>query len=180
MPPFSTTSDYQHSADALACSKDDRSDHLLLLVDGVDAGTIRWYPPLSKLGRLAVLPPYRKSGCGARLVQALHELVESGTSRHKAVELEGRPGTVLCVANSQAHAVNFYAKQGYEAEGEEFDEVSGYGSICLTADCSVWLSSVKQDDERGADCATASRDVLWRRQDGQPHRRMVKVLTLRQ
>ncbi|KAL8293525.1 hypothetical protein RQP46_000226 [Phenoliferia psychrophenolica] len=33
--------------------KDEASDHFLLLKNGVAIGTVRWYPPLCKLGRMA-------------------------------------------------------------------------------------------------------------------------------
>lgn len=120
LPPPS----HPHSKDALA-------DHLLLRINHADAGTVRWLPSHSKLGRLAVLPPHRTGlGAGRALVAALHEHVARRRGR-EAVEIEGRPGEVLLVANAQAHAVGFYVKQGYEVEGDAFEEVSFLGGAGL-------------------------------------------------
>ncbi|BGP12360.1 hypothetical protein JCM10213v2_000276 [Rhodosporidiobolus nylandii] len=96
--------------------KDETSDHFLLIAtneDGTeeDAGTIRWWPkpdvspPAGKLGRLAVLKPFRGGGSGKMLVLAMGEHVRQ--RRGKAgVALRGEKSVTL----------------GYVAEGEPFDE----------------------------------------------------------
>ena len=105
-------------------SKDALADHLLLTIDGADAGTVRWQAGASKVGRLAVLLQFRaRLGAGRALLAAVDAHVSHRRGR-EAVELAGRPGEVLLVAYAQAHAVPFYIKQGYQVDGPEFDEVS--------------------------------------------------------
>lgn len=54
--------------------KDGPSDHILLLNEVfIPIGTIRWFPPLNKLGRLAILKEYRGKGLGYKLVKALED-----------------------------------------------------------------------------------------------------------
>ncbi|KAJ7752814.1 acyl-CoA N-acyltransferase [Mycena maculata] len=85
------------------------------------AGTIRGHlvnpdGPVKryKLSRLAVDKDYRKHRFGRVLVESLNEWVKA-----EAARLE-------CAAEIECHAqlpvIPFYAKFGYEEEGEEFDE----------------------------------------------------------
>ncbi|KGJ23781.1 GNAT family N-acetyltransferase [Paracoccus sanguinis] len=70
-----------------------------LLIDGADA----------KIGRVAVLAEARGTGAGLALMRAaLAEL------RHRGVA-EARLG-------SQTHAIGFYEKLGFAAEGPEYDD----------------------------------------------------------
>lgn len=76
--------------------------------DGRAIGTGRLQPD-GKIGRLAVLKPWRGQGIGARM---LAELVECARGR----------GLRSVYLHAQEHAVVFYEKGGFEREGEEFLE----------------------------------------------------------
>jgi len=98
------------------------STHFLLrLVPSlVPIGTVRVYRPNNasyyKLSRLAVLKDYRRYKFGRDLVLALHDWVKLDTKRI------GGFGYAKVIIHSQIPAKGFYAKYGYEPEGEEFDE----------------------------------------------------------
>lgn len=132
--------------------KDPGSDHFLLLHKSESesdnelkvVGTIRWYPPLNKLGRLAVLKDFRGGGAGAILVKCLEDHLKARAGKSELsnrgldkclskfvviwfiCRWEKANSSILLlltvVANSQKYAIGFYAKQGYKAEGEEFIE----------------------------------------------------------
>jgi len=61
------------------------------------------------IGRLAVLPGWRRRGVGAALLASLVE----------AARLHGHRRVAL---NAQVHAMAFYARYGFEAEGPTFAE----------------------------------------------------------
>jgi predicted GNAT family N-acyltransferase len=61
------------------------------------------------IGRLAVLAPWRGQGAGSSL---LLKLVAIATAR----------GTCPVALNSQTHALAFYERFGFVAEGEDFDD----------------------------------------------------------
>jgi predicted GNAT family N-acyltransferase len=67
--------------------------------------------PDGHIGRVAVRAPWRGRGVGARLVEHLI-----------AIARERGDGKV--VLNAQTHAMPFYARFGFEAVGEPFDEAS--------------------------------------------------------
>ena len=71
-------------------------------------GTGRLHPG-GKIGRMAVLRPWRNQGVGAAI---LATLVAEAQRRH-------RPEVYL---HAQTQALDFYARQGFVAEGDEFDE----------------------------------------------------------
>ncbi|TNY21653.1 acyl-CoA N-acyltransferase [Rhodotorula diobovata] len=105
-------------------------DHLLMTQtepDGTttDIGTLRFYPPKLKLGRVAILPAYRGGGRGKLLVEALEEHVRERrgkTGDGKAgVALRGEK-SVRVLVHSQLHAEGFYARAGYVREGGQFME----------------------------------------------------------
>ncbi|SCV68631.1 BQ2448_752 [Microbotryum intermedium] len=131
--------------------KDPGADHLILVDTETkqDVGTIRWYPPMNKLGRLAVKKKYRGIGAGELyttgwvnvsecsrelmglesssragkwLVEALEDHLKSRKGK-AAIANEGKD-KVLIVANAQIYAEKFYNKCGYEAEGVPFMEDS--------------------------------------------------------
>ncbi|KAN0097564.1 Acyl-CoA N-acyltransferase [Tylopilus felleus] len=81
-------------------------------------GTIRTYKVEGehyyKLGRLAVLKAYRQCRFGRDLVLALHRWVKDDAMR------TGLQAHVVC--HSQLPVQGFYAKYGYQPEGDEFDE----------------------------------------------------------
>lgn len=91
---------------------DEGAEHFLATLDGRPAGTVRLvveHPGEAHLGRLAVLPPARGSGLGAALV--------------RAVEERGRDRSLVSVVlSAQTQALSFYARLGYTAEGEVFDD----------------------------------------------------------
>jgi predicted GNAT family N-acyltransferase len=90
-------------------AEDARAWHVLALTaDGVAIGTGRLLPD-GRIGRMAVLKPWRDKGVGSRV---LGELLRIATC-------EGLPTLVL---NAQSHAIAFYAKFGFRAEGEVFLE----------------------------------------------------------
>ena len=63
-------------------------------------------PGVIKIGRVAVLPAYRKSGVGAAVMRA----VEAANPR------------ATFVLDAQIHALPFYERLGYVAEGDQFQE----------------------------------------------------------
>jgi predicted GNAT family N-acyltransferase len=82
--------------------------HALALVDGNVVGTGRMTPQ-GKIGRMAVLETARGHGIGAGILKHLMAVAaEMGLS---AVHL-----------NAQTHALPFYARYGFESDGDEFDE----------------------------------------------------------
>jgi predicted GNAT family N-acyltransferase len=89
---------------------DPRCRHALAYTaDGQLAGTGR-LAPSGKIGRIAVLPRYRRGGIGAAIVTYLV---------NQATEL-GLPQVYL---HAQADSVSFYERLGFRAEGPVFDEV---------------------------------------------------------
>ncbi len=84
--------------------------HLLAFDDEAPIGTARLDLALGgKIGRVAVLAAWRRSGVGAALMEHLHELArERGLRR------------VWC--NAQISARPFYERLGYEVTGAPFDE----------------------------------------------------------
>ncbi len=89
--------------------KDEDSWHWLA-TDTKDApiGTARLLPD-GQIGRMAVLSHYRKFGVGAALLEL-------------AVEKARHLGFSLVFLNAQSHALGFYERAGFVAEGEEFQE----------------------------------------------------------
>jgi predicted GNAT family N-acyltransferase len=85
------------------------SDHVLALdADGRGIGTGRLIPD-GRIGRMAVLPPARGQGVGAAILACL---VARARER-------GMAGVVL---SAQQHAVPFYARHGFAAEGDTYIE----------------------------------------------------------
>jgi len=87
--------------------------HVLGLVDGVPAGTVRFYPLDAKPGlwkgdRLAVLPEFRYAGIGRPLVRF-------------AVATAGRLGGSRMVAQIQPANVRFFTALGWTALGAPAD-----------------------------------------------------------
>ncbi|OXC69349.1 hypothetical protein AYX13_01909 [Cryptococcus neoformans] len=87
-------------------------------------GTIRFVPGKSKLTRLAILKDYRKFGFGKVLVKGMEHFVRQNAVKEplgKIIEEEGEKWiNIKC--HSQIHAIPFYEKLGYVAEGPQFDE----------------------------------------------------------
>ena len=91
---------------------DDDAEHLLARVDGRAVGTLRLRaidPVIAKIERVAVREEARGRAIGAALVQAaIDHLQERGFHQAKL--------------HAQTHALDFYAKLGFETHGEVFDE----------------------------------------------------------
>lgn len=64
---------------------------------------------VGKIGRMAVLEKYRGAGAGMAILEYLVGLARS-KGLHRAM------------LNSQTHALAFYERAGFVAEGPEFDE----------------------------------------------------------
>jgi predicted GNAT family N-acyltransferase len=77
-------------------------------LDGRPIGTARLAPD-GKIGRMAVLLPWRGRGVGSQMLAILLDLA-------RALELK----EVWC--HAQLSALGFYARHGFEAEGEVFEE----------------------------------------------------------
>jgi len=84
-------------------------EHLLARFNGVACGTARIRKTENgfKLERFAVLSAYRGKGVGAALVDACLHRLESGT---------------YVYMHAQEHALEFYAKHGFQPIGERFWE----------------------------------------------------------
>lgn len=89
-------------------ANDATSVHALALLDGHPVGCGRLLPD-GHLGRMAVRAPYRSSGIGRALLQAL--LAEAR-----------RRGMREVVLHAQTHALRFYEARGFVADGPVFDE----------------------------------------------------------
>jgi ElaA protein len=91
---------------------DDDAEHLVAMLDGTPVGTLRLRrvdDETGKIERVAVLKQARGRSIGHALLQAaLSQLKEDGVSRAKL--------------HAQTHALDFYAKLGFSAFGEVFDE----------------------------------------------------------
>jgi predicted GNAT family N-acyltransferase len=89
---------------------DAASIHLLAFLDGAPVGTGRLIPGekgTAKIGRMAVLKPLRGQGIGSAI---LNELVSQARGAGvREVSLSG-----------QLHAIPFYGRFGFVAEGEIF------------------------------------------------------------
>lgn len=75
---------------------------------GEAVGTGRLLPD-ARIGRMAVLAPWRRAGAGSALLQAL-------------VALARRRGDTAVELHAQAYAVEFYRRAGFEVIGPAFME----------------------------------------------------------
>lgn len=101
-------------ADEELDANDADARHWLAEVDGAVIGTARVVDliaadgtPYGKIGRVAVLADHRGTGVGVALMRAI--LAELAIAGPRAAYLE-----------SQTHAIGFYERLGFVAEGEEF------------------------------------------------------------
>ena len=76
--------------------------------EGRPIGTARLLPE-GQIGRMAVLEEYRQLGVGVCLLQA-------------AVAKAREEGMTQVFLHAQTHALSFYERNGFVAEGDEFDE----------------------------------------------------------
>jgi len=99
---------------------DVRSTHALALAaDGTAIGCGRLLPT-GFIGRVAVLAPWRNRGIGAAVLVAL-------------VDLARDRGHARVTLNAQVRAMPFYARHGFVATGEQFDE-AGIDHRVMTRD----------------------------------------------
>jgi predicted GNAT family N-acyltransferase len=89
--------------------RDERCQHVLAMArDGAAIGTGRLLPD-GHIGRMAVLKAWRGRGVGGAM---LAELIAAARAA----------GHVRAHLNAQTHALGFYARFGFVAEGPEFDD----------------------------------------------------------
>lgn len=86
--------------------------HVLVLADGRPAGTGRWRPQpdepgVARLERIAVLAELRGNGVGALVTREMMRWAKE-------------EGYTQAYLHAQEHALGFYAKLGFVAEGERF------------------------------------------------------------
>jgi predicted GNAT family N-acyltransferase len=96
--------------------------HLVALRDDVVIGTLRLVVSGSdaKIGRMAVLAAERGSGVGSRLMDHAHAVARSMDVKEITL-------------HAQLSAKPFYARLGYRAEGEEFEEAGiAHVGMCKT------------------------------------------------
>ena len=91
---------------------DQTAIHLLATDQGNPVGTARIVlkGDTGKIGRVAVLAEKRGTGLGRELIKAC------------LAELEKLPEIHVAALGSQTHALGFYEKLGFVAEGPEFDD----------------------------------------------------------
>lgn len=89
---------------------DESATHLLATVEGTPVGTARMLEKgnVGKIGRLAVLKPYRGQGLGAAIMRAA------------LADLAARPHITEARLGAQIEAVAFYQALGFTPEGDEF------------------------------------------------------------
>lgn len=92
--------------------KDDQAIHLLATVDGVPMGSARLLVAgeVGKIGRVCVLPEARGTGLGAAVMEAA------------IAELRCQPGVTKAKLGAQTHALGFYERLGFVAEGPVYDD----------------------------------------------------------
>ena len=92
--------------------KDDEAIHLLATVDGAPMGSARLLLSgnTGKIGRVCVLPAARGTGLGAALLRAA------------VAELRRQPGLTRAKLGAQTHALGFYERLGFTAEGPIYDD----------------------------------------------------------
>lgn len=86
--------------------------HILATDEGAPVGTARIIVKdgVGKIGRVAVLADQRGTGLGRKLIEAC------------LAELSNDPKVSAAKLGSQIHALGFYEKLGFVAEGPEFDD----------------------------------------------------------
>lgn len=114
--------------------------------DGTPIGTARLTPD-HRIGRMAVLQPWRGRGVGAAMLETLIQ---------RAREL-GYPELEL---HAQTHALGFYERYGFSAFGEEFDE-AGIAHRRMRR-------RLEQESGGAVDDATADTERALQNLDSQP------------
>lgn len=89
--------------------EDDTASHFIALTEAGQAVGCARLLPSGQIGRMAVLPPYRGTGLGRRLLEA-------------AIDEAKRQGFHRVHLHAQTQALEFYRKSGFLPEGGEFME----------------------------------------------------------
>ncbi|MDO6591811.1 drug:proton antiporter [Loktanella sp. D2R18] len=91
---------------------DDEAVHLLATIDGRPVGTARilFAGTTGKIGRICVLADQRGTGLGARLVVVALDY------------LRAQPSITTAKLSAQDHAIGFYEKLGFVAQGPFYDD----------------------------------------------------------
>ena len=91
---------------------DESAIHILATENTTPVGTARivLVGDVGKIGRVAVLASHRGTGLGAKLIATC------------LAELRSLPDVNIAKLGSQTHALGFYEKLGFVAEGPEFDD----------------------------------------------------------
>lgn len=92
--------------------RDDTAIHLLGTCNGEPLGSARLLlmGDTGKIGRVCVLPQARGTGLGAALM------------REAIAELRRQPGITRAKLGAQTHALGFYERLGFVAEGPIYDD----------------------------------------------------------
>ena len=77
--------------------------------NAIGTGRLILQTPLPRIGRMAVLKPWRRAGVGAAILDLL-----CGEARQR--------GYAEVMLNAQTHATTFYFKHGFLSHGAEFAE----------------------------------------------------------
>ena len=91
---------------------DGEAIHLLAWQDDVPVGTARLLirGNIGKIGRVCVLPQARGTGLGAQLIRASMDMLRVQT------------GVTTAKLGAQTHAIGFYEKLGFVAQGPVYDD----------------------------------------------------------
>jgi predicted GNAT family N-acyltransferase len=91
---------------------DDQALHLVAWQGDRPVGTARILEKgrIGKIGRVCVLPEARGTGLGAALIRAALDILRT------------RPGITHAKLGAQTHAIGFYEKLGFVAEGPIYDD----------------------------------------------------------
>lgn len=95
-------------------STDKTAAHIVLYIEGIPAGTCRFFPGQEEgeyvIGRIAVLKEYRGEGLGSKVLTAAESAIQDA-------------GGQKAILHAQQQARLFYEKLGYTAYGEpDLDE----------------------------------------------------------
>lgn len=90
---------------------DELAEHFGVFSNGMLVGTGRLIrrEREAKIGRIAILPEYRCRGLGRELIRMMLKKAREG-------------GYTECIVDAQLGALEFYAKLGFVAEGEDFSD----------------------------------------------------------
>lgn len=99
----------QHVPEGLEWEPDDAQHHWFVAESGLGLIGIARLTTTGRIGRMAVRRPFRGKGVGTALLQAALA----------AARLAGMPRVRL---SAQTHAEGFYARQGFVAEGDVYQD----------------------------------------------------------